>query len=274
MKNNYLIFVKIAMMIAALSFTACGGDDEDDVIEGGGNNSTPSIGKKLVRAACESYIDYKSDMYRDEYYVSYFTFTYDDKGRIIQIVVGDETINVVYDELFTIVNGNSIHIQHTLYNGRIVESEGSFGFSVKNLFKDDYLIERSYLGSYEKYFWNDGNMVKIERDYGDRYGEIIIEYSKYNDVNGLFSSFIPEESGGAALLSIGTIGYLGKCSKNLPLNSTSTDYHPNGNVRTRIENNYEWEVENNLPIKLTLNSETHGAVNDFKNKDTYIFEWE
>lgn len=287
MKKFYSTAMMLAMIVAALGFVACGDDDEDDVFGGGENGSTPSVGKRLVRMSCESYTDYTIDLYKDEYNVYSLTLSYDDKGRIIRIG-GDELCKVIYDELYIFFEGYGFNIQHTLYNGKIVESTLSmkeFGnLEAKNIYEDDYLIERTNINStsdvipnYIEYFWNDGNIVKMEKEYynSNEHGETIIEYSKYKDYNGFIYSLISmslniEE----AFNYIETVGYLGKCSKNLPLKRISTTYSSNGNVVTRDEYNYEWEIENNLPTKVTINRETYGYMNNLKGISIYTFEWE
>ena len=75
---------------------------------------------------------------------------------------------------------------------------------------------------------------------------------------------------------LGTVGYLGKCSTNFPLKKTLTYYFSSDNTNNIVETNstYDWEVDNDFPIKVTINKKTHGYENDNKETSTLIFEWE
>ena len=69
MKKYYSVLVMLAMMVAALSFTACGGDDdEDDGGNSGGNvvgtwvaDAQKELGIEIEGTSSTHYIQFKAD---------------------------------------------------------------------------------------------------------------------------------------------------------------------------------------------------------------------
>ena len=68
MKKYYSVLVMLAMMIAALSFTACGGDDDDNTNNSGGNvigtwecDAQKEIGIELEGTSSTHYFQFKAD---------------------------------------------------------------------------------------------------------------------------------------------------------------------------------------------------------------------
>ena len=68
MKKYYSVLVMLAMMIAALSFTACGGDDDDSTENSGGNiigtwvcDAQKEIGVEIEGTSSTHYFQFKAD---------------------------------------------------------------------------------------------------------------------------------------------------------------------------------------------------------------------
>ena len=55
MKKLYSTIMMLAMMVAALSFTACGGSNSDDEFDGGGSSSSPGSNKATISYAGKDY---------------------------------------------------------------------------------------------------------------------------------------------------------------------------------------------------------------------------
>ena len=68
MKKLYSTIMMLALMVAALSFTACGGGDDEE--SGGQETPSSSVKKCLIRVAYGNII---------------WDYTYDNQGRVIQI---------------------------------------------------------------------------------------------------------------------------------------------------------------------------------------------
>lgn len=66
MKKIYSTMIMLAMMVAALSFTACGGDDDDDEIGGGSNHGQKTLkvdGESFYAVDCAAEQTRRSGMY-------------------------------------------------------------------------------------------------------------------------------------------------------------------------------------------------------------------
>lgn len=69
MKKYYSVLVMLAMMVAALSFTACGGDDEDDNTDNSGGNvvgtwmadAQKELGIEIEGTSSTHYFQFKAD---------------------------------------------------------------------------------------------------------------------------------------------------------------------------------------------------------------------
>lgn len=107
MKKYYSVLVMLAIMIAALSFTACGGDDDED---DGGNTSSSALVGTWELVSTTDYYNGKVENTEagDEYWVITadkitihstgpksasmdglsLTYTYDEKAKTLDIVAG------------------------------------------------------------------------------------------------------------------------------------------------------------------------------------------
>ncbi|KWW27946.1 MAG: hypothetical protein AUK63_2098 [bacterium P3] len=68
MKKYYSVFVMLAMMVAALSFTACGDDDDDNADNSGGNvvgtwvaDAQKELGIEIEGTSSTHYFQFKAD---------------------------------------------------------------------------------------------------------------------------------------------------------------------------------------------------------------------
>lgn len=199
MKKNFSTFIKIAMMVAAVGFVACGGDDEDEVLGGGGNSSTSatsSSGKRLVSIEIKDSTIYQ-DLDRPGYLTNtdtaFYIFTYDDQGRISK---------VEYDNHGT---GYSHTSNITYYENRIIKLGGG---TTEMILENELIIKKGtyyceydngYIQTMKKssndfnFFWSNGNLEKIDTkgafiEKGEDYirAYLIFEYTNYDRPSNFF----------------------------------------------------------------------------------------
>lgn len=158
MKKLYSTIMMLAMMVAALSFTACGGDDDGGNNNGGGSGSTTSL--TIVKSNGEKYISLGSLEWASEYNVNgsltdnasiYCLMTYE-KGisvsyLYINLVNGEKSVNDFpsgYDLGNPTVNFGTYKSSENKYkyaSGAVkVVSNNGKGFTLKF---DNYKAERS-----------------------------------------------------------------------------------------------------------------------------------
>ena len=281
MKRIYSTMMMLASMIAALSFSACGGNDDDEMSNGNGNNAIK--GKHLAKYTKVSDI-YSTYSYANKHDSLICYYTYDKLGRITNIEKNEYDSNKQNTHISTTItyhdngiirkeNGNILY-EFTLSDNiitKISSKSRTDGYDINLYYNDGYCIEMIYDFTADdkvdftlRNIWRDGNLVQQEQYRTPKLDILFLydrEYTNYIDYNGIISKVIEgtEE----------TIGYMGKESKNL-LRKISVD----GVVHTT----YEWTVKNDFPIKLVLKYSTrkydYGRIVETENVDTYYFEWE
>ena len=314
-----------AMMVAAVGLIACGGDDEDEIIggndkgeihsnntnnegdEGGGSEVNNVEGNKGDGSSWKSPLPNGKRLVKmnKNNQTSYY-YTYDNQGRIVRIeqipsnAPDNKTEILITYKYFSIIREEYKYegdrkeeirkIEYNISNGLLIRTSENYKFLLFKYDENDYMVEETEYGT--KYNWDYyGNLVSIMRDfsYYSKYFQFEIDhytYSKYIDYNGFITGILGEEEA--------VIGYIGKCSKNLPLKqkwqlrrnfvfkaSGINEYYNNGikNVYiekpslppyheaeyildeegytiTLSETNYEWYIEGELPIKLVTYNET------------------
>lgn len=321
MKKFYSTVMILAMMVAAVGLIACGGDDEDEIIggndkgeihshntnnegdEGGGSEGNNMEGNKGDGSSWKSTLPNGKRLVKmnKNNQTSYY-YTYDNQGRIVKIeqipsnapnnkteILITYSFNCIIREEYKYEGDKKREIRKIEYiisDGLLIRTSESDGYLLFKYDDNDYMVEETKYGT--KYDWDYyGNLVSIMRDYSyysDYFQNEIFYYtfSKYIDYNGFITGIIGEEEA--------VIGYIGKCSKYLPLkikwklrrnfvynvigineyytydNGKKTVYieipslpqyneaeyilDKEGYTITMSETNYEWSIEGGLPIKL------------------------
>ena len=249
MKKLYSTIMMLALMVAALSFTACGGGDDEE--SGGQETPSSSVKKCLIRVAYGNII---------------WDYTYDNQGRVIQIkrkfdyqeegrvsytyvYNNDSVIETIYE------NDYSSKITYTLENERISklydsDTRKTYEYNYKN----GYLITETAPKRQLQYNWSDGNLMRV--DYENENLTETYEYTNYICPQGFFPFGHYAHMCGRWGLS----GLLGKTMKNLPSKHTEDD----------IIETYYWVIQDGLPIMMnrTVKEPQMSAY-----QTTYTFEW-
>ena len=274
MKKLYSTIMMLALMVAALGFTACGGGDDEqnggqkppsssttsgdggDEESGGQETPSSSVEKCLIRVTYGNMI---------------WDYAYDNQGRVIQIkrkidyqengrvsctyvYKNNSVIETIYENDFSYEN------IYTLDDGRIIEMyDGDTNITYQFGYQNGYLVLDAEPREQRQYKWSDGELMKV--DYvNEKTGETktreTYEYTNYKCPQGFF----PFGHSAHICGRWGLSGLLGKTMKNLPSKHTEDD----------ITEIYDWVIQDGLPIKMIL---TAKVPHMSESQATYTFDW-
>lgn len=262
----------LAMIIATISITACGGADDD--VSNGGNIPNGKNGKRLVKMTLSRDFHAPYDLLNSDFSISHdsssIQYTYDEAGRINKIEKTTFNSNnkdthttysiSYYDNGIIRRENGKVVKEYTLNDGLITKMTTTYllKYTVRFFYENGYCVEKEFPYFNLHSIWSNGNIVKMEEysDEGKTLKELEVIYSNYKDYNVILLHLMEECEEG--------IGYFGKYTENLPLRI---------NLNGEEFATYEWTIQNGIITKGIIRRRIPLGSSTFDTY-TYYFEWE